>query len=270
MAVNWDGLILNDYEAVMPLTWKKKLQIKYLYQPAFIQQGGVFSKTTIPKNILNLFLEKAITHFKFAEITFNYGNTGAQFLNDVEYSFRTNYILHLDMPYEKLYDNYDPAFTKSLRRLKKFGMRYEESEDFMSIIQLYRKLYSKRLPYFSVKDFTNFENTCRILSKENNIITRLALGPEKELLAAVVLLYDEKRLYNMISCITTQGKRVEANYYLYDKIISEFAGRNLLFDLEGSDVKGIAAFYKKFNPASQPYPFVRYNHLHPLVKIFKP
>ena len=34
-AKNWDALILNDYEAVMPLTWNKKYGIYYLFQPPF-------------------------------------------------------------------------------------------------------------------------------------------------------------------------------------------------------------------------------------------
>jgi len=35
MARHWDALVLNDYEAVMPLTWNKKYGFYYLYQPAF-------------------------------------------------------------------------------------------------------------------------------------------------------------------------------------------------------------------------------------------
>src|ERR1700722_19967131 len=42
MAKNWDALVLNDYEAVMPLTWNKKYGIHYLYQPAFTASLGVF------------------------------------------------------------------------------------------------------------------------------------------------------------------------------------------------------------------------------------
>ena len=30
MARNWDALVLNDYEAVMPLTWNSKFGIRYL------------------------------------------------------------------------------------------------------------------------------------------------------------------------------------------------------------------------------------------------
>ena len=35
MAKHWDALVLDDYEAVMPLTWNKKYGITYLYQPFF-------------------------------------------------------------------------------------------------------------------------------------------------------------------------------------------------------------------------------------------
>ena len=55
MAENWDAIIMNDYEAVMPLTWKKKFGIKYLYQPAFIQQGGIFSRKKIDGKLIDSF-----------------------------------------------------------------------------------------------------------------------------------------------------------------------------------------------------------------------
>ncbi len=42
-AGQWDALVLDDYQAVMPLTWRSKFGIRYLYQPAFTQQTGIFS-----------------------------------------------------------------------------------------------------------------------------------------------------------------------------------------------------------------------------------
>lgn len=44
MAKNWDALVLNDYEAVMPLTWNKKYGICYLYQPPFTACLGITGK----------------------------------------------------------------------------------------------------------------------------------------------------------------------------------------------------------------------------------
>ncbi len=38
----WDALVSDDYEAVMPLPWKQKMGLKYVYHPLFAQQLGVF------------------------------------------------------------------------------------------------------------------------------------------------------------------------------------------------------------------------------------
>src|SRR5258708_31792158 len=44
MAREWDALVFKDYEAIMPLTWNKKMGIYYLYQPHFTASLGVFGK----------------------------------------------------------------------------------------------------------------------------------------------------------------------------------------------------------------------------------
>ena len=40
VADNWSVLVLDDYDAVMPLPWKIKYGIKYITQPFFTQQLG--------------------------------------------------------------------------------------------------------------------------------------------------------------------------------------------------------------------------------------
>ena len=45
VADNWDVLVLNDYEAVMPIPWKQKFGLKYITQPYFCQQLTIYSKT---------------------------------------------------------------------------------------------------------------------------------------------------------------------------------------------------------------------------------
>jgi hypothetical protein len=81
---------------------------------------------------------------------------------------------------------------------------------------------------------------------------------------------DANRLYNIISFITAEGKKLEANYCMYDEIIREFSGKGYLLDLEGSDVKGVSDFYKKMNPVNQSFLFLRFNNLHPVIKLIKP
>ena len=269
MAKNWDALVLNDYEAVMPLTWKSKWGIRYLYQPAFIQQLGIFYTKSLSDIQAKAFLDMAVDKFKFAEITLNFLNRPVGPDATIQIQQRNNFILNLNRPYDELYKNYDPAFTKSLRRIKKFDMGYFESLSYQKIIELYKRLYAKRLPFISGKSYSQFEAVCKKLFSENKIIVRHVRNSSSLLLGSVVLLNDGKRIYNIISCITNEGKKLEANYFLYDRIIHEFANTPLLFDFEGSDVEGIAAFYEKFNPENQPYPYIRYNNLPRFIKFFK-
>ena len=40
----WDALVQDAYEAVMPLPYRKKGVLKYVYTPFFMPQMGIFSK----------------------------------------------------------------------------------------------------------------------------------------------------------------------------------------------------------------------------------
>ena len=269
MAANWDALVLNDYEAVMPLTWKKKWGIRYLYQPAFTQQGGIYFKEKISKEVMQCFVSKALAKFRFVEIALNFYNTIDQFDRNLHVTQRNNFILALDRPYEKLYENYHLSFTKNLKRTKKFKLLYSATDNYTILIELYKSLYGSRLRTLTVADFYRFTIICNKLYSQNNLVVRHVHSAENLLLASVILLKDEKRLYNIMSCVTPEGRKLEASYFLFDRIIHEFAGTNCLLDFEGSDIEGIAKFYNSFNPISQPYPFIKYNNLHPIIKLFK-
>ena len=96
MSQNWDALVLNDYEAVMPLTRNSKYGIHYLYQPFLAAQLGVFGSDNV-----QLFIEAIPDHFRYIDIYLNSGNTKA--MNTESVLLRDNYILDLNHPYEVLY-----------------------------------------------------------------------------------------------------------------------------------------------------------------------
>jgi hypothetical protein len=93
---HWDALVSDDYSAVMPLTWRRKFGVYYLYQPFFTQQLGVFGDedqkvrkwesekvgvayspshlhTFSPAHFLP-FLNAIPKKFKFIEIQLNHAN----------------------------------------------------------------------------------------------------------------------------------------------------------------------------------------------------
>src|ERR1043165_3544665 len=73
MSKHWDALVINDYEAVMPLTWNKKYGISYLYQPAFTAQLGVFGEN-LNEWLIDDLLKAIIKKYKLIEISLNSEN----------------------------------------------------------------------------------------------------------------------------------------------------------------------------------------------------
>src|SRR3954451_22070460 len=45
MADNWSGIVGNDYDLIMPVPWRKKYGIKYVYTVPFVQQLGLFGRS---------------------------------------------------------------------------------------------------------------------------------------------------------------------------------------------------------------------------------
>src|SRR5450759_1119721 len=67
MSKNWDGLIMGDYAAIMPVTWNRKYGIYYLYQPFFAASLGIFGNGLTGK-IISAFLENIPSKYKYWDI----------------------------------------------------------------------------------------------------------------------------------------------------------------------------------------------------------
>lgn len=271
MSKHWDALVLNNYEAVMPLVWNQKWGIKYLYQPPFFQQGGIFCKHNIDAALVEAFMNKAKLHFAFAEITLNYKNPEQQLPSTFHRLRRNNFILPLQNKYSAIKENYHPDVKQSLKnKPHQKALNYELSSDFKLVIDAYKNNYHHFISRLKKSDIKKFETLCQIYSNQGRLLVRKIKNPDDNvILAMVLLLKDQRRLYNIISVVSNEGKKRFANYFLYDSLIREFAETDLILDFEGSELEGVAYFYKKFGTINQPYPFVSFNQLPKIIRWLK-
>ncbi|MCU0404389.1 MAG: hypothetical protein MUE99_07550 [Chitinophagaceae bacterium] len=266
MSPQWDALIAGDYHAVMPLTWRKKMGIRYLCQPAFCQQLGIFSAAPIHPPLVESFLRKATVNFRLVEI----------FLNETNHSENmqqaaTNFVLPLNKPYETIREQYRNDLIKNLKRTEKFTLHYRASDDTDDAINQYEILYGKKLGY-RPGDFDALRKICRNWVKQGKCIVREVILKDKMLtqqMAIGLFLKDDRRLYNIASTTLPNGRTLEANHFLFDQLIREFAGQNILLDFEGSDLPGVARFYQKFSPENRPYFFWKSNRLPAVLRWWK-
>jgi hypothetical protein len=239
----------------MPLTWNRKWGIRYLYQPPFTQQLGIFSTLPYPDPLVPRFLSLAQQHFRFAEIFLNYANPSPHLHP------HTNFILDLDEPYDRLAARYKKDLVKNLRLAAHTPMRYGPSSDLSLALRLHKESYADRMPHVKANAYTRFEQLCFFLLEKDRLLLRTVSDASGQLLALALLPRDDRRLYLLESTTLPVGRATAANHFLLDGLIREFAGQPLLLDFEGSDLPGIAHFYANFGARDQPYFFYRHNRL---------
>jgi len=251
----WDALIMDDYKAVMPLTWRSKFGIRYLYQPAFTQQTGIFSLAALSPSQIEAFLHQLDLHFRFAEIYLNHSNAYAAFER------RTNYVVPLNAPYEQLSGQYKKDLTRNLKLAQRSSLYYKREVDPQTALHDFRREYAKRLPAIKEDDYRRFETLCEYLRDQDRLLTRTVLDEHQQPLCSALFLRDAHRFYLIHSTTPRVGRDTAANHFLLDQFIREFAGTPTILDFEGSDHPGIAHFYSNFGGVDQPYFFYRHNRL---------
>jgi hypothetical protein len=261
---HWDGLVLNDYEAVMPLTWNRKYGFYYLYQPFFCQSLGVFGNN-ITADLLKAFLEAIPSKFKFWDIYLNRGNVFK--VSGYGLHLRSNYVLDLDKPFEKLAASFNSKHQASIKRAKKEGCIAKKDIPLADVLALAKKQSEKYSP-IKESDYQNLSNIYQHLHKKGNAIT-YGVYKKDELLASGVWLFSHKRIYYVLAGNRPEGRTSGASHFLISEVIREYSGKDMLFDFEGSNVPGIATFFKRFGAVEEKYSAIRLNKLPPIIRLLK-
>jgi hypothetical protein len=239
----WEALVLDDYRAVMPLTWTKKLGFRLLLQPILAQQLGVFSMNPLESGLLHEFLQSIPSRFRYIDICLNRENPE---IPEKWKSFeRQNYELDLSGPEDSYHNN-------TRRNLQK-----GQSQDFE-----FRSISVREYLYLKFHGMKDARPRVRWSYLENLFGGLLRLGKADVfglfqgdyLQAAAILGYAESRTIYLNGCNSDAGKENRAMFVLMDRLISQSRGAGRIFDFEGSNIPGVARFYEGFGGKRTVYP----------------
>lgn len=260
----WDALVMGDYNFVMPLPVKSKWGIKYVFQPLFCQQLGIFP--TPPEDIAKLFYSELARTFSYFDTQINSQNPEIQAKNGITFLPRRNYILPLNMNYAGLFSAYSSNTKRNLKKAEKNTLNFVSGislEDYFAfkIKNLHTKLSSKELERLkSIIAFGQYKGIGKIYG---------VYSAGNELCAAVYFCRYENRVTYMNAASSKKGKDLGAMVLLIDGFIQQNAGKNLVLDFEGSMLPGVARFYKGFGAYPETYFQLKYNRLPLLLKWLK-
>lgn len=263
---HWSAIIIGDYEAILPLPWNSKWGIKYYKAIPFIQQLGLIGQ--VDKNHIPRILQLIFKFASYGDLFFNYKNQAIA--TAVSTKKKTNLIVELSQDYNSIAKYYKKDLVQNIEKAKKHHPIYQENSVFSRTLEVYQEQYGNRFNWVTKSDFLHLTQLLSYYqTKKQCLIRELIDQTTEELLAAAILLKDEKRLYLLINTITDLGRKCSANHYLIDKIIDEFSNSKFIFDFEGSEIQGVRDFFKNFHPIDQPYFHFHHNQLSWPFKLFK-
>ncbi|WP_303920900.1 hypothetical protein [Draconibacterium sediminis] len=262
-AIEWDALIYGDYEYVMPLPFRSKLGIKYLYQPLFSQQLGIFPPPS--KAIFETFITAIKTRFKYVDVQLNAVNIPGENDGDIFFE-RKNYLLSLTKDFKSIISGYSNNTKRNIAKAQKQDLSIIEGIRFED----YLEFKSKNLPagvdqsaVAKLKSLIAF-GEYKGFGKIYGVYT-----PGNELCAAVYFCRWKDRVIYFNAASNEEGKNTGAMYYLVNRFIEDNAGKNLLLDFEGSMIPGVERFYAGFGARPETYFQLKYNRLPLLLRWLK-
>jgi Acetyltransferase (GNAT) domain len=258
MAKQWDGLVLNDYEAVMPLTWNKKYGIHYLYQPPFSASLGVFGND-LSAELVNDFLRHIPEKFRYWDIYLNHDNFFE--LTDFNLYQRMNYILDLGRNYDSIADGYRENIKRNIKKSEQSGNTIQKGLAIEDVISLAKEQSRQFAPDLTDKDFDNFKQLSETLFAQEKAVTYAVHSATGELMASCIFFIVNDRAFYILPGNHPNGKTLGASHALIDAFIKDYAGQNMLLDFEGSDISSLAFFYSSFGAVEEKYSAIKLNRL---------
>jgi hypothetical protein len=265
VAANWDVLILNDYEAVMPITWKRKYGVKYVYPLLWVLELGVF----YPDNKIKVapFLDTLFNKFRFVESKLNSTEKFISRKNQlVGKQFQT---LSLKEVYPAIFSKYRKDRKKDIGKAIHLDLTEKWNDKPDKLITLFKNNVGKRTPNILEHDYTILENLI-LACLERKVGEILSIyDKNSDLVASGFFLKHKNAVTILVSSTDFKNRNNGANTFLIDRAVFKFQKNFGTFNFGGSSMKSIAKYFLSFGAKTEDYQQMKYNKLPYLLRFFK-
>ncbi len=247
---NWEALVLGDYKFVMPLPVEQKFGLRMISQPLHCQQLGIFPAAI--EDIQQQFAEEFYRMFKFIRYQLNTEMDIGQFKN-FKVLKKTNYLLHLDMPFNWLSGSFTKHAKRNLTAAEKTGTTVVKGLQPSDFFEIKRIADNRKVPEKSYRILRAL--MAKTLTSGAGTIYA-AYSAANSLCSAAFIVFDQSRAYYLNAFSTEEGRENRAMYLILNEIIKEWSDSYMTLDFEGSVIEGVARFYKGFGAQSTDYYYI--------------
>ncbi len=258
---DWQGLVVGDYEYIMPIVSNKKYGISYLFQPTYAQQHGIFPPATpeVTKQATSYISSK----FKLIEIAFNSMNVVAA-SSDQKIQSRKNHILSLNKPYDEIIKTCSKHHQRYIRYANKHNQAIQEI-DLNEFIQFKKKNLNSKAAKQNLHKLQLVAH--HLLQRKKGYLLGV-YSKHNELVAAALIASNGNRVIYLNGGSNSEGQKSRAMFGIFNFLFENYANTNTLLDFEGSEIEGVAKFFEGFGAQPETYPFLKQNKLPKILQLF--
>jgi len=273
----WAALIEEEagrYVTVMPLPIAKKFGIRFIMQPFYTQQLGIFSI----KNDFDAAGMLALLRQNFSYVSkysFNTDNTPGILagIENKNLIIRQHYTHHLNLAvsYAKIYQGYTRDRKLNLKRAQRANLIITESKDIRPLIHLFKADAASRITGgVSVAAYNLLERLYQVLDSKGLATLYYTTTAAGELEAGALFVTYANKIIYLFNAATKQARSRNGRTLLLDTIIQQYAGKPYVFDFESPvAVASIIRVYQGFGAEPAPFYTFNYNNLPAPVKVIK-
>lgn len=261
----WDAMVMNDYEAICPIVSKKKLGVKYVFTPFFINQLGVFFKG-IEDRYSTFFLEQICSQYKYVDTDFNFYNNPKD--KAVKVSGKAVQYINLELDYDQLSKRYSSNVKRNLQ--KSFECEFKVADvSVKQVVAIFKENAATKIKTLKGQHLLILDSLLEKIVKTNSGFCVGVYDESKNLLAAGAFTDLFGRIIFIKGGVSELGRKQGAMHFLFDTIIRKYSMKRSMLDFGGSSVPGVARFYKSFGALDYNYPHIKFNRLPLPLKLIK-
>lgn len=267
----WAALIEDDYVAVMPLPWRKKRGLKYIYNPFFYSRLGIFSSQAVTAAQTAAFVAAIPRSFVSAEVNLN-EFTPVDALPG-KWTCQVSHRLPLNGTYEAISQHFASNHKRNIKAARSCNPLLTTDVAIGDIITLFRNNRGKdRHIRMKDVDYGYFERMCEYAAARGLLEVWGARNADGVLLAGMVFLRDHNRLWFWFSGRDERYADQKAMFFLMDEYIQQHADSQYVLDFNGSKNENVARFYAGFGGEKYTFPalsIILNPLLKPVLKIYR-
>ena len=265
---DWEALVDDSTGAMMPLTWRKKFGVRYLFQPFGLQQLGVFAPATITQEVASAFIRSIPDHFRLAQISINQ-SMPAPAVEGWHATEHTNQVLDLSGGIERVRTNYSKGHERKLRKGLDVEGLLAQPMDGHAFSELFQRTTAQRFAGIDVRGLRSLPVLLQAGIDRGDVDILGVRGAAGVWGGGIAFAHWCGRSILLKSAVDEAGREMNAMFHLVDAGAEHACGRSSILDFAGSEHPGTARFYEGFGARSTVYLRLTMNDLPFWLKPFK-